>query len=50
MQGPGPIPIVLCVPIGAAFVVMLLGYALLTRAINAARSEREASGGVEVFD
>jgi NADH-quinone oxidoreductase subunit H len=40
----------IALPIGVAFAVMLLGYALLLRAISTARRERAASGGVEVFD
>jgi NADH-quinone oxidoreductase subunit H len=40
----------LIVPIVAALAVMGLAYLLLARAINAAREDREASGGVEVFD
>jgi hypothetical protein len=40
----------IALPIGVAFVVMLLGYALLLRAISTAQREHEASGGVEVFD
>jgi NADH-quinone oxidoreductase subunit H len=40
----------IAVPIAAAFAVMLLGYGLLARAISAAREERAAAGGMEVFD
>jgi NADH-quinone oxidoreductase subunit H len=37
-------------PIVAALAVMLVAYALLARAISAARAERDERGGVEVFD
>jgi NADH-quinone oxidoreductase subunit H len=40
----------LIVPIIAGLAVMALGYLLLARAIKAARVERAAMGGVEVFD
>ena len=40
----------LAVPIIVGVIVLLLGWALLARAVTAGRAERASQGGVEVFD